>query len=235
MPGFILGFKDRQTRIFSEAGDSIPVSHIRVPKVYLTGIKTKERDGYYAIRLAISTSKHVKKPVLGELKKAGVDEGANFAREFRLEYLLSLSQDWSVWQEKELLIQIKDKKLKVGDIISPTIFFNKGDFVDVSGISKGKGFQGVVKRHGFAGGPRTHGQSDRERAPGSIGQTTTPGRVFKGKRMAGRMGGERVTVQNLQVIDVTENLIVVKGLIPGAYGSVIEVRPAVKILKRAKV
>ncbi len=235
MPLFILGFKDRQSRIFSETGDWIPVTHIRVPKVYLTGIRTKEKDGYYAIRLAISTSKHIKRPVLGELRKAGVKENVNFSREFRLEYLLELSQDWSVGEEKEPFLQFKDKKLKVGDLISPTIFFNKGDFVDVSGISKGKGFQGVVKRHGFAGGPRTHGQSDRERAPGSIGQTTTPGRVFKGKRMAGRMGGERVTVQNLQVVDVADNLLVVKGLIPGAYGSVVEVKPAIKILKKSKV
>ena len=117
-----------------------------------------------------------------------------------------------------------EHKIKVGDEIKPTLFFKKGDLIDISGISKGKGFQGVVKRHGFAGGPRTHGQSDRERAPGSIGQTTTPGRVFKGKRMAGRMGGKRATVKKLQIVDVNDDGLVVKGLVPGAIGGLLEVR-----------
>jgi large subunit ribosomal protein L3 len=104
------------------------------------------------------------------------------------------------------------------------LFFNIGDKVDISGTSKGKGFQGVVKRHHFAGGPRTHGQSDRERAPGSIGQTTTPGRVYKGKRMAGRMGSKRVTIKNLEVIKVDKNGLIVKGLVPGAIDSLLEIK-----------
>ncbi|MCL4363675.1 50S ribosomal protein L3, partial [Patescibacteria group bacterium] len=117
-----------------------------------------------------------------------------------------------------------ETKIFVGEQIKPTIFFKKGDKVTVSGISKGKGFQGAVKRHHFKGGPRTHGQSHGERAPGSIGMTTTPGRVFRGKRMAGRMGNDRVTVKGLEVVDVIDGGIVVKGLVPGHNGNLLEVR-----------
>ncbi len=116
-----------------------------------------------------------------------------------------------------------ETKIFIGDSIKPTVVFKKGDLVKVSGTSKGKGFQGVVKRHHFAGGPKTHGQSDRERAPGSIGSTTTPGRVYKGKRMAGRMGGERVTVRNLEIVEVKDDGIVVKGLVPGAKKGLLEI------------
>ncbi|MBI1982210.1 MAG: 50S ribosomal protein L3 [Candidatus Levybacteria bacterium] len=112
----------------------------------------------------------------------------------------------------------------VKDALKALEVFKPGDIVDVIGVSKGKGFAGVVKRHHFKGGPRTHGQSDRERAPGSIGQTTTPGRVYKGKRMAGRMGHERVTIKNLQVIDVSEDKILIKGLVPGPKNSLVMVR-----------
>ena len=103
----------------------------------------------------------------------------------------------------------------IGSVIQPSSVFKPGDIIDVIGVSKGKGFAGVVKRHHFKGGPRTHGQSDRERAPGSIGQTTTPGRVYKGKRMAGRMGGDIVTIRNLQVVDVTDESLIIKGLVSG--------------------
>src|SRR5690606_18830189 len=117
----------------------------------------------------------------------------------------------------------QEESLKPGTEVKPALFFQKGDEVKVTGTSKGKGFQGVVKRHGFAGGPRTHGQSDRERAPGSIGQTTTPGRVYKGKRMAGRMGGDTVTVRGLRVTEVTEEGIYVTGVIPGSKGSLVQI------------
>jgi len=112
----------------------------------------------------------------------------------------------------------------LGTIIKATEVFKPGDIVDVIGISKGKGYAGVVKRHHFKGGPRTHGQSDRERAPGSIGQTTTPGRVYKGKRMAGRMGHERVTIQNLMIVDVGEERIFIKGLVPGSINSLVMIK-----------
>lgn len=141
--------------------------------------------------------KNITKPLQGHLKSLIKDKKApRYLREVRLD---------------------KEPEYKVGDIISASDIFNKGDVISVSGTSKGKGFAGVVKRWGFAGGPRTHGQSDRERAPGSIGQTTTPGRVFKGKKMAGRMGGERVTVKNLQVISVNPetNEIEILGPVPG--------------------
>lgn len=112
---------------------------------------------------------------------------------------------------------------KIGDVVKGTDVLKPGDIIDVTGISKGKGFAGVVKRHHFKGGPRTHGQSDRERAPGSIGQTTTPGRVYKGKRMAGRMGGKKVTVKNLLVINIINNQLLVKGLIPGVKNSLVKI------------
>ena len=114
-------------------------------------------------------------------------------------------------------------KISAGHELKPELFFKKGDLVNVTGVSKGKGFQGVVKRHHFKGGSRTHGQSDRERAPGSIGQTTTPGRVYKGKRMAGRMGGDRIKVKNLMIVEVKADGILVKGLVPGARGGLLEI------------
>lgn len=113
---------------------------------------------------------------------------------------------------------------KVGDKIAVSQIFKAGDVIDVTGISKGKGFAGVVKRHHFKGGPRTHGQSDRERAPGSIGQTTTPGRVYKGKRMAGRMGHERVTVKNLRVVEVSPSSLLIKGLVPGVKHTLVMIK-----------
>ena len=137
---------------------------------------------------------------MGHIKKAGLKVIPRFLREV------------SANQEEE------SSNLKVGDEIKVGDIFKPGDIVDVTGTSKGKGFTGVVKRWGFAGGPRTHGQSDRERAPGSIGSTTTPGRGLKGKKMAGRAGGEKVTIKNLKVIEVNpeKNLLLVKGLVPGA-------------------
>ena len=125
---------------------------------------------------------------------------------------------------KEIRLE-KETSLKVGDVLHVEDVFNLGDTVKVTGVSRGKGFTGVVKRHHFAGGPRTHGQSDRERAPGSIGQTTTPGRVYKGKRMAGRSGGERATIKNLKVmeIDTENNILVISGLVPGTRNSLLTI------------
>ena len=201
----ILGEKIDQTRRFTEKGKSIPVTLIKAGPCPVVQIKTKDDEGYWAIQLGFGSKKAKKtiKPILGHLKKAGLKKTPRFLREIRID-------------EKE------GKKLadevKPGDEISVKDVFKVGDKIMVTGISKGKGFAGVVKRWGFAGGPRTHGQSDRERAPGSIGQTTTPGRVHKGKKMAGRMGNERVTIKGLKVIEIDEekNLLVIKGLVPGA-------------------
>jgi len=155
-------------------------------------------------------------------KKVGILPPFGFLKEIKVK---SKKENFSLIKEnKKEGIQINDIKLFVGDKIDPRLFFKKGDKITVSGRSKAKGFQGVVKRHKFAGGPKTHGQSDRERAPGSIGNRTTPGRVHKGKRMAGRMGGERVTLKNMLIIEATESILKVKGLVPGWSGGFLEIR-----------
>ena len=174
----------------------------------MTQVKDQDRDGYWAIQLGYSLRKlkNTSKPLQGHLKSTIKEEKApRFLREVKLD---------------------KEPVQKVGDEIKVSDIFNPGDVVSVTGISKGKGFAGVVKRHGFHGGPRTHGQSDRERAPGSIGQTTTPGRVYKGKRMAGRMGGVQVTVKNLHIISVNPetNEMEISGQIPGNSGSLITIK-----------
>lgn len=191
----------------------MPVTLIKAGPCFVVQVKTKDRDGYWSIQLGFDQRKEksTTRPILGHLKKAGLKKIPRFLREIRI--------------KKE---QKTDRKqqLKMGDIVKVSDVFKVGDKVSVTGISKGKGFAGVVKRWGFAGGPRTHGQSDRERAPGSIGQTTTPGRVFKGKKMAGRMGGKRVTVKGLKVLEVDKekNLLVVKGLVPGPKGGLLTIK-----------
>jgi large subunit ribosomal protein L3 len=169
-------------------------------------LKTQETDGYTAIQIGFGSKKSSKltKPLVGHLKKSG-ERSPLFLREIRLEDEAELPQ--------------VGETLKVAEILAP------GDIVWVTGTSKGKGFAGGVKRYGFRGGPKTHGQSDRERAPGSIGQTTTPGRVYRGKRMAGNMGNEQVTVKNLVVVSVNpeEKTIMLAGLVPGIMGSYVKV------------
>ncbi|OGK11849.1 50S ribosomal protein L3 [Candidatus Roizmanbacteria bacterium RIFCSPLOWO2_01_FULL_37_12] len=204
MSGVILGEKSEQSQTFDEEGIRIPTTFIKTTPCYLVDIKEPSKHGYFSVMLGFGQTKNIKKPNQGKLSKAGIKTPLRFLREFRLD-------------EKT------DFKLPAGQELKPALFFKKGDLVDVSGTSKGKGFQGVVKRHHFKGGPRTHGQSDRERAPGSIGGTTTPGRVYKGKRMAGRMGGNRVTVKKLRVIELRDDGLVVKGLVPGARGGLLEI------------
>lgn len=173
-----------------------------------------EPDGYWAVQLGFGTRriKNTSKSLQGHLKaNLQINKSTNkqifprFLREIRLD---------------------KEPEYKVGDEIKASDIFKAGDVIAVTGTSKGKGFAGVVKRHGFAGGPRTHGQSDRERAPGSIGQTTTPGRVYRGKRMAGRMGGEQVTVKNLHIISVNPESaeIEVSGQVPGTVGALLSIK-----------
>lgn len=203
----ILGIKKGQTQQFTPEGVRIPVTQVQAGPCVVVQIKTPEKNSYQAIQLGlgIKKEKRTSKSVLGHLKKAGVKIIPRFLREVRLE-------------ESETNLKPGDE-IKVGEIFEP------GNIVNVTGISKGKGFAGVVKRWGFAGGPRTHGQSDRERAPGSIGATTTPGRVLKGKKMAGRMGGEKVTVRNLEIVgvDPEKNILLIKGLVPGAKGGLLTI------------
>ncbi len=201
----ILGYKIGMTQIFDEDGLVVPVTVVKAGPCYVTQIKTKENDGYDAVQLSFGEikEKRVTKPLLGHFAKAGV-------------------------KPKRHLVEFdfgQDHQLKVGDEIKVDIF-QPGLAVKVSGITKGKGFQGVVKRHGFGGGPKTHGQSDRLRAPGSIGQSSYPSRVFKGMKMAGRMGGKRHTLVNVKVVkvDPENNLLFLKGAVPGARNSLVEIR-----------
>ncbi len=222
MAGFILGQKLEQSQIFNENGLRFPVTFIKTSPCYLIDIKTAKKDGYFAVKLGFGNAKNIKKPVREELTKAGINTPLRFLKEIRLENFL---KDIQVAEEngKPVLI-FKDRKFFIGDNILPKFFFKKGDLVKVTGVSKGKGFQGVVGRYHFSGGPRTHGQSDRERAPGSIGQTTTPGRVYKGKRMAGRTGGRKVTIADLEIIEIKEEGLLVKGLVPGPIKGFLEIK-----------
>ena len=195
----LLGQKIRQTQTFLIDGTRIPVTFINVAGNVVLSVRTKEKNGYTAIQLGFGKASRPTKPMLGLAKAVKIDYAPIFLREIKLDSTDSL--------------------LVPGTGINPTEVLKVGDMVDITGVSKGKGYAGVVKRHHFRGGPRTHGQSDRERAPGSIGSTTTPGRVYKGKRMAGRMGHERVTVRNLKVVDVGEDYVAVKGLVPGPINS----------------
>jgi len=195
---FILGKKLKMSQIWKN-DKVIPVTLIKAEPNVITQIRTKEKDGYEAIQVGFDASKkNLNKPMRGHLKKLG---NFRYLREFK----------------------IQNSKFKVGDVLDVTQF-NEGDKVKVSGLSKGRGFQGVVKRHGFGGGPKTHGQKDRLRAPGSIG-ATAPQRVMPNRKMAGHMGQERVTIKNLEVvgIDKENNILIVKGAVPGMKGTLLEI------------
>ncbi|NCT18133.1 MAG: 50S ribosomal protein L3 [Flavobacteriaceae bacterium CG_4_8_14_3_um_filter_34_10] len=190
----LIGRKVGMTSIFDEKGKNIPCTVIEAGPCVVTQVRTKEVDGYKALQLGFDDKKTVNKAAEGHAKKAG-----------------------TVAKRKVVEFQGFEENFKLGDTITVDQFI-EGEFVDISGISKGKGFQGVVKRHGFAGvGQATHGQHNRLRAPGSIGAASYPARVFKGMRMAGRMGGDKVKVENLRVLKVVpeKNLLVVKGCVPG--------------------
>jgi len=224
MAGFILGEKSKQTSMFSQEGARIPVTIISTSPCYLVDFLPDQTNTGWAmsVKLGFGNAKHINKPTRGQLQKAGIKTPLRFLREFRMD---KLGIEASIIEEKgKRGIQIGEKKMFVGEEVKPADIFTVGEMVSVSGTSKGKGFQGVVKRHGFAGGPKTHGQSDRHRAPGSIGMTTTPGRVFKGKKMAGRMGSDRTTIQGLAVMAADETSLTVKGLIPGSIRGLVEVR-----------
>ncbi|MEK9997965.1 MAG: 50S ribosomal protein L3 [Schleiferiaceae bacterium] len=201
MPGLI-GKKVGMTSIFSPEGKNLPCTVLEVGPCVVTQVKTEDVDGYNAIQLGWGEAKdkNTSKALKGHVQKAGTSA-------------------------KRKLVEFTDfeEELQLGQVLTVDLF-EEGGFVDVVGTSKGKGFQGVVKRHGFAGvGQATHGQHNRLRAPGSIGAGSDPSRVFKGMRMAGRMGGKRAKVQNLQVlkVDAEKNLLVVKGSVPGAKNSTV--------------
>ena len=201
MPGLI-GKKIGMTSVFGADGKNLPCTVIEAGPCVVTQIRTVEKDGYAAVQLAYDeiSEKHASKALKGHFEKAGTTPKRKL-----VEFKADFAQD-----------------LKLGDTLTVADIFENVQFVDVVGTSKGKGFQGVVKRHGFAGvGGQTHGQHNRLRHPGSLGASSWPSRVFKGMRMAGHTGNERVTVFNLEVIKVMpeNNLIVVKGSVPGAKGS----------------
>lgn len=198
-----LARKNKQTQVFTPKGERVPVTILEAGPCPVVYIKTKEKDGYGAIQLGFDSKNNPQKPQQGHIKHARLTKTPRFLR--------------------EIPFSPSDTELSAGTIITVDQVFEEGDTVSVTGISKGKGFAGVVKRHHFAGGPATHGQSDRERAPGSIGGTTTPGRVYKGKRMAGRMGGNRVTVKGLKVmaIDKEKNSLTVSGPVPGSVKGIV--------------
>ncbi len=222
---FIIGKKTDQEQWFDEARQRRVITVCETPECYITALKTPEKDGYWAVQLGFKTDKspkNINKAVIGKTKQAGIKTPLSFFKEVRLTEKygrLELVKDG-----EKTGIKLNDKIFFLGSQILPKDMFTAGDIVEVSGISKGKGFQGVVKRHKFSGGPKTHGQSDRQRAPGSIGAGTTPGRVIKGKRMAGRMGGERVTVKGLKVVEVTADSFALQGLVPGGRGSILLVK-----------
>ncbi len=204
----LVGRKQTQTQKFLTDGTRIPVTFIEVQQNPVLMVKTADKHGYVAVQVGYGKRKHGNKAELGHAKKgANLEYAPYFLSEIRM------ANDVKV-----------DELPKIGETISAPSVFEPGDLVNVTGTSKGKGFAGGVKRYHFKGGPRTHGQSDRERAPGSIGQTTTPGRVYKGKRMAGKMGFEQVTVQNLEVVAVSDAGIELKGLVPGFPGSYIIIK-----------
>lgn len=214
----IVGTKIKQSQEFTSDGRRIPVTYIQAGPCLITNVSN--RDKYQSLRLAFGGAKHMNKPDMGQLKKAGLDIKPRFFRTIRVYQKTTNDVPDSIEDQAQ---SAKDDTCKVGSTVEAADIFTAGDSVRVVGTSKGKGFAGVVKRHGFAGGPRTHGQSDRERAPGSIGQTTTPGRVYRGKRMAGRLGGDRVTVRGLKIVrvDPSNHTMVVEGLVPGAKGGLL--------------
>jgi large subunit ribosomal protein L3 len=199
----LLGKKIGMTRYFDPAGNTVAATLIEAGPCVVVQVKTKEKDGYDAVQLGFQKKKEkrVNKPMMGHFKKVKADP-YRVLKEFRGE-----------------------STVNAGDEVRVDIF-KEGDSVNVTGLSKGKGFAGVMRRHHFKGGPKTHGQSDRARAPGSIGQSAYPKRVFRGLRMAGRKGHENVTIRNLKVLKVMtdRNMLLVRGGIPGSRNTIIEIR-----------
>lgn len=207
------------TSTYDARGRRIGATMIQIDPHFVTQVKTAgSKDGYDAVQVGAGTKKSVHKPQIGHAKKAGVDKQIRYFKEVKIK---KLSGNLNLQTITEPTLD----NIQPGQEIKLDQVFSIGDAVKVSGTSRGRGFQGGVRRHGFHGGPKTHGQSDRHRAPGAIGSGTTPGRVYKGKRMAGHMGSERVSVKNLEIvgIDKVKNYLIVKGGIPGPVNSLITI------------
>jgi len=210
----VLGRKLGMTQIFTEDGRAVPVTVVEAGPCAITQIRTPDKDGYKAVQLSFGEvkAKQLNKPELGHLAKSGAAP---------TRHLVELRTD-------------DIESYELGQVLGPDVFA-AGDKIDVIGLTKGKGFAGAMKRWNFAGKPRTHGTERKHRSPGSQGAGTTPGRVFKGKKLAGRLGHERVTIMSLEVVetDTDKGLLLIKGAIPGPKGSVVMIRSAVKA--KAKV
>jgi len=200
----MLGKKIGMTRIFDEAGNAVPVTVVKAGPCYITQLKTEETDGYSAVQVGFDEKKekNTTQPILGHLNKAGAPP-VRILKEFPLDVT---------------------EELKAGDVLNAD-YFEEGDVVKVTGLGKGRGFTGVIKRHNFGGGRGSHGQSSMQRAPGSVGQSSYPSKVFKGMKMAGRKGGNRVSIKGLMVmrVDAESNLLFIKGSVPGSRNSFIEI------------
>jgi len=212
----LVGRKAGMTRVFTDAGETVPVTVIEVLPNRVTQVKTGETDGYRAIQVTFGERRPqlLSKAVAGHFAKANVAPGKGL-----FEFRVTEKESAEVKQGSELKVDL----------------FKAGAAVDVTGTTIGKGFAGTMKRHNFAGGMKTHGNSVSHRAPGSIGQRQTPGRVFKGKRMSGHMGVVRRTIENLKVVevDIERNLLLIRGAVPGAEGGQVVVRPSLKAARRA--
>ena len=206
----LLGKKLGMVQVFQADGTVVGCTVLEAGPCLVTQVKTKERDGYEAVQLGFGTKKRLNEPEKGHLKGLG---NLRYLREFKADSL---------------------DGVEVGQRIGVELF-QPGDKVDVTGISKGRGFAGGVKRHGFHGGPKTHGQSDRHRAPGSIGSGTTPGRVLKGQKMAGHMGDEQTTIRNLEVIEANpaRGILIIRGPVPGAKDGLVRIRKSVGAKKKS--
>jgi large subunit ribosomal protein L3 len=206
----IIGKKVGMTQIFDDSGNVIPVTVIEAGPCFVTQVRTSEREGYQAVQLGFETTKpkNLTKGRLGHLKRNDLP-ALRYLREFRV---------------RDGQVELEEGAELKADV------FDQGEYVDVIGVSKGRGFAGTIKRHGFGRGPKTHGQSDRMRSPGAIGQCAQPARVLKGMRMGGRMGNDRVTMQNLrvEVVDAEKNLLAVRGSVPGRKGGIVLIRAARK-------
>jgi large subunit ribosomal protein L3 len=213
----LVGRKAGMTRVFTDAGETVPVTVVQALPNRVSQVRTVETDGYRALQVAYGSRKasHVNKPQTGHYAKVKVAPGESV-----VEFRLDPADTTDLQTGAELKVDM----------------FQVGQIVDVTGTTIGKGYAGVMKRHGFGGLPASHGVSVSHRSPGSIGQRQTPGRVFKGKRMAGRMGNERRTIENLEVVrvDVERNLLLIRGAVPGAPGGEVIVRPSVKAASRAR-
>jgi large subunit ribosomal protein L3 len=218
MAAGLLGRKVGMTRVFTEDGEQVPVTVVAAGPCTVVGKRTQEKDAYTALRLGFEElkEKHTNKPRAGEAKKSG-QKAPKIIREFRV--------------PADVLA-----KYEIGQKVAASDLFTKNQKVDVIGISRGRGFQGVVKRHHMAGFVEAHGTHEYYRHPGAVGQRKTPGRVFKNKRMPGHMGVERVTIQNLEIVDIDaeNNIVLIRGAIPGHPTSLVTIQPAVKPGKAKK-